>query len=120
MINYFPAGLISGILNASLGLSGPPVVLFMSNQAFKKDAMRATLIGYFLMINIFSLSWFIHKRLMTHEVLIYMRYFVPAVVAGTMLGMFVSRFIKEQLFRKIVLVCVIIIGFAVSVKSVSW
>lgn len=117
MINSFPAGFVSGVLNASIGLSGPPVVLFMSNQSFNKNVMRATLIGYFLIINMITLFWFVHQRLITYEVMSYMRFFVPALIAGTLSGVFVTRFIDEQRFRKAILVCVMLVGFAVSMKS---
>lgn len=115
--NYFPAGFISGIFNASLGLSGPPVVLFMSKQAVGKDAMRATMIGYFLMINIVGLLWFVHAHLISMATIHYMGYFIPAVVFGTLIGTAVSRFVEEKLFRRIILVLVMVIGFTVSIQS---
>jgi uncharacterized membrane protein YfcA len=117
MTNYIPVGIVSGMLNASLGLSGPPVVLFMDNQAFNKNVMRATMIGYFLIINMSALIWFSLNRLITFDVFCYLRYFVPAVICGTMIGILVSRFIDEKLFRKMILVLVIMIGFVISVKS---
>lgn len=117
MINAFPAGLVSGVLNASIGLSGPPVVLFMATQPFNKNVMRATLIGYFLIINMITLLWFVHKQLITCEAMGYLRFFVPALIAGTLSGVFITRFIDEQRFRKIILICVSLIGFAVIMKS---
>jgi hypothetical protein len=47
----------------------------------------------------------------------YMRFFIPVLIAGTLSGMLVTRFIDEQRFRKAILVCVMLIGFAVSMKS---
>jgi len=120
MINSFPAGFISGILNASIGLSGPPVVLFMSSQPCNKNVTRATLIGYFLLINMITLVWFFHKRLITYEVSVYMRVFVPALIIGTLSGMFVARFIDEQRFRRGILLCVLLIGLVVIITSFSW
>jgi hypothetical protein len=117
MINSFPAGFVSGVLNASIGLSGPPVVLFMTTQSFNKHVMRATLIGYFLIINMITLFWFVNQRLISSDVIGYMRFFVPVLIAGTLSGVFITRFIDEQRFRKIILVVVMLIGFAVSMKS---
>ena len=115
--NYISVGLVSGILNASIGLSGPPVVLFLSNQAIQKDVIRATMIGYFLLINGITLVWFIHQQLITGEVLACMQYFAPVVIIGTIIGIMVSRFIAENFFRKIVLLLVAMIGSVVIAQS---
>jgi uncharacterized membrane protein YfcA len=117
MMNYVPVGIVSGLMNASLGLSGPPVVLFMGNQAFNKDIMRATMIGYFLMINLVAFLWFGLNQMITYDAFGCLQYFVPAVICGTLVGIFVSRFIDEKMFRKIILVLVVMIGFVVSVKN---
>ncbi len=49
------AGLVSGVLKTSTGISGPPVALFLVHQGWQRDAMRATLGAYFLLINILGL-----------------------------------------------------------------
>jgi len=117
MMNYVPVGIVSGLMNASLGISGPPVVLFMSNQTFNNKVMRATMIGYFLMINLVAFLWFALNQMITYDVFGCLQYFVSAVIFGTLTGIYVSRFIQEKLFRKMILVLLVIIGFVVCVKS---
>jgi uncharacterized membrane protein YfcA len=92
----------------------------MTTQLFNKHVMRSTLIGYFLIINMITLFWFVHQRLISCEVIAYMRFFVPVLIAGTLSGVFITRFIDEQRFRKIILVVVMLIGLAVSMKSFLW
>ena len=36
-LSYGIAGFISGVLNGSLSMSGPPIVLFFSNEGFDKN-----------------------------------------------------------------------------------
>jgi uncharacterized membrane protein YfcA len=49
------AGFISGLLNGSLTMSGPPVILFYSNQNLEKQVFRANLAFYFMLTNIITL-----------------------------------------------------------------
>jgi uncharacterized membrane protein YfcA len=67
-----------------------------------------------------TLFWFVHQRLIPYEVAAYMRIFVPALIAGTLSGVFFAKFIDEQCFRKTILLCVMLIGLALSLKSFLW
>jgi len=49
-----PVGLLSGILNGSVSMSGPPVILFFQNQKLDKNEFRANLIGYSLFLSIIT------------------------------------------------------------------
>ena len=47
---FIPIGLLSGFLNGSISMSGPPVALFMSNQNTKKATFRANLTIYAIIV----------------------------------------------------------------------
>ncbi|QGP91527.1 Sulfite exporter TauE/SafE [Neomoorella glycerini] len=44
------AGSISGFLTGSIGMPGPPIILFLSNLQLPKDRFRATTAAYFTLV----------------------------------------------------------------------
>lgn len=105
-----PIGFISGVLNGSTGMSGPPVILFFSNQDVEKRIFRVNLATYFLVLNAitFPTQWI--GGLLTREVFTYALWFLPALALGSWAGIKLSHRIREDLFRKIALVIVAIAG----------
>ena len=63
-----PIGFISGILNGSISISGPPVIFFFTNQGIRKKIFRANLFAFFLFINLVTLPVFFVSGLFTCEV----------------------------------------------------
>ena len=104
------AGFGSGLLNSSISLPGPPVVLFLANQGTPKDAFRGSLIGFFALLNVVTLTWFGFSGLLTGEVFRYVATFVPTAVAGTILGIVLSGRIPEEKFNRFVVLVVMVTG----------
>ncbi|MBC7959794.1 MAG: sulfite exporter TauE/SafE family protein, partial [Vallitaleaceae bacterium] len=53
------AGLLSGILNGSTSMSGPPIVLFLANKKVGKESFRASLPTYGIITNLITLGFFL-------------------------------------------------------------
>ena len=51
-------GFVGGVLHTSTSFSGPPVILFLANQAVEKDRFRASAIAYFFALNVASMGVF--------------------------------------------------------------
>ena len=105
-----PVGFISGLLNGSTSMSGPPVVLFLANQETQKHNFRANLLAYFLVLNLLTLPTYFFTGLITAEVIRYAIIFLPAMILGGFAGMKLHHKIDEKLFKKIVLVIVLVSG----------
>lgn len=105
-----PIGMVSGILNGSLSMSGPPVVLFLTNQGTGKDEFRANLAAYFMSLNVATISLYAFKGVLTAQVLVITGAYVPVLLVGTWLGIKVSRLLPEEVFRKITLSLIIMTG----------
>ena len=106
----FVVGLISGLLNGSISMSGPPVILFFSNQKVRKGNFRANLVFYFFLLNIFTMLVFFFLGLITSNVLIGAGVLLPAALLGIAIGSLISKKVKEKVFRRIALVLVIFAG----------
>jgi hypothetical protein len=107
---FLPIGFISGILNGSISMSGPPVIIFFTNQGMSKNVFRANLIAYFLTLNIFSIPVFFLNGLMTGEVLTHSLYYLPGLLAGAVAGNAMTHKVPEDRFRKIALVVILLSG----------
>lgn len=113
----FPVGLLSGILNGSLSLSGPPVVLFLAGKRTGKDRFRASLSTYFLSLNVFCVGYFAWQGLFPLPVLKTSLYLLPVLVVGTFAGISLSRLLREETFRRVVLGLVLLTG-AIQLRGV--
>jgi len=120
-LGMIPVGFSSGILGGSISISGPPLIIFLSNQNVDKQTFRASLALYFFLLNIFTLPVYIYNDLITTEVLNYSLKFSPGLFAGVILGNLFSHKIKEEHFRKFTLILLIILGvlaITASLKSI--
>jgi len=109
-LSMIPIGFISGILGGSVSMSGPPIILFLSNQGVNKQVFRANLAVYFFILNILTISVYFLNGLITKQVINYSVTFLPALVIGVIIGNFLSHKIKENHFRKLTLILLIIMG----------
>jgi len=109
-------GFVSGLLQGSVHVGGPPIALFLANYNMERKVFRANIIAYFTLLNIVTIFWFIYKGLFTEEVLINTAYLLPGLVLGLILGIVLVNKIKEGLFRKIVL-GIIVLGSISSILS---
>jgi hypothetical protein len=113
-----PVGFTSGLLNGSISMSGPPVILFMTNQAVRKEIFRANIVTYFFLLNIVTLLIFIFTGILTEEVLITSMILLPPLPAGIIAGEFMSRKVSEELFRKIALFLVLGTGIIALITGI--
>ena len=104
------AGFTSGFLNGSLSMSGPPIVLFMSNQAMAKDTFRANLAVYASVTNVVTIGTLLINGLIPWHLVSVMAMNAMGLIAGTAIGMTASSRIRETYFRRTVLALMTIIG----------
>ena len=109
--SFIPIGFLSGLLNGSVSLGGPPIVLFLNNQKVKKQQFRGNLTLYFWILNLFSIPTYIFSGLITEEVLHYSGIMLPGLIVGTLLGVRVGNYVNEQLFRRISMSLIMGMGF---------
>ncbi|MGL1891592.1 MAG: sulfite exporter TauE/SafE family protein [Spirochaetaceae bacterium] len=117
-LSYGLTGFISGILNGSLSMSGPPIVLFLSNEGYDKNEFRANLAIYATITNIITIFVFIFNRLLTTQMAGIMGANIVTILIGSMLGITVAKKIKDHHFRGIVLILLAIVGLITILKII--
>ncbi len=112
-------GILSGILNGALSMSGPPVILLFTNQRMRKERFRANLVFYFLMLNIVTILIFLAAGLFTWEVLEDSAVLLPGLAIGLVSGIYLSRKVAESPFRKLALLLVLATGMVAVISGIA-
>lgn len=111
---YAPAvaGAASGLLGTSIGMSGPPVVLLFTSRSMSPLAFRATITGYFVVLDVIAISLLIragaagwHEARITAALL-------PFAIAGRSLGRVLGTKVERERFRRLTLGLLILTGLS--------
>lgn len=106
----FVTGLISGCLQGSTTMSGPPVVLFGLNQSWEKLSFRATMVAYFLLLNLVTIVFFSGYHMFTPGVVKYSLLGLPGMLIGTWFGLRLKEKASQRVFEKSLLVVIMATG----------
>lgn len=93
------AGGLSGLFTTSIGMPGPPILLYFTGTSIDKDKLRATTLAFYLFI--YSISLMTQVTFSGSSLLIWKSslYAVPAVLAGLSIGRFVFKWINQDIFK---------------------
>ena len=114
-----PVGMLSGLLGGSISISGPPIILFLSNQDVDKHTFRGNLAAYFFILNIFIIPVYYLNELLTKEVWNYSLTFLPGLLVGVIVGNLLSHKIKDDHFKKLTLILLIVMGLLSIVSGLN-
>jgi len=109
-------GVLSGIFSGSVSISGPPIIVFLSNKDVDKDEFRASLSGYFFLLNLFTIPVYYMNGLFTHEVLKLSLELSPGLLAGVLLGSIIAGKITSERFGHIVQILLLLTGILSIIK----
>lgn len=104
------AGALSGVLGTMTGMNGPPVVLLFVARGYAMHAFRASLVTYFLLVNVAALSaraWTGATGWVDIQVALLL---LPAAIIGTTIGRRLVSRVQIVAFRRIVLLLVLTTG----------
>jgi hypothetical protein len=93
------AGVASGTLNTSTGMSGPPVVLLFTTRDYDMRAFRSSIMAYFYYVNILGLSLLIQQGIVGRAQLVVVLQLLPAAIAGGFVGRRLLRRFSQAQFR---------------------
>jgi len=96
-------GLASGLLNGSIGIGGPPVIMFFFGSPAGVATGRASMIAYFLITDVLALACQWHESLLNRDVLARALLYAPALGAGVWLGNRAFAAVNPERFRSWVL-----------------
>jgi uncharacterized protein len=101
-------GLVSGTGSTSVGLSGPPVVLFFTVMKVGKETLRATIATYFVVLDLVGLPTLVAQGTVGGDDLRLALAIAPVAVIGRLLGIRLVRFVSPLAFRRVTLALLLV------------
>ena len=111
------AGFVSGTLNSSITMSGPPVILFWQNEKMAMNTFRKTLSLYFMILNLVTITFYVQAGLLTKSVLSFCLSQSLVLIVPVMLGIFISRRIDSIRFNRLTLILIWIGGISAIISG---
>lgn len=104
------AGAFSGLLAGAYNTGGPPLVAYASATGWTPEQFKGNLQTIFFALGLMVVTSHAVAGNFTNEVWLIVLYGLPGIVLGTAAGLFLGRRIRPDLFRKLVLVLLIVLG----------
>lgn len=114
------AGFTSGVLGASVGESGPPVIAYTSMQPWTADQVKSTLTFFFMLQMIGANISFWNEGLITEDVLSHVLSALPAFAVGLAGGMVCYHLLQKYKinYHHLVHVFLLFVGCALVYKNI--
>jgi len=103
-------GFCSGILHSAYNVGGPPLVMYNSAHNWEARRFKGNTQATFFIMGMFVIFEHFRTGNITPVVLQNVALMLPAMFVGIFIGLRVEKYIKQSVFRKIVMVLLLIIG----------
>jgi len=104
----FGVGVASGLLCTSIGINGPPIVLFLQALQHPPQVFRAALSTFFVLNGFVSLSIFVASGVLDLDALSLSLVALPALLLGNWLGHRLLPRFSPVTFRRLVLTLLVL------------
>ena len=104
------AGLFGGLLGGAYNTSGPPVIVYADCRRWPPDKFKGNLQGYFIIVSsAITVSHALNGNF-TPQIWRMFLMTLPFIVVGLIAGLSMDRWLNPAMFRKVVLVLLILMG----------
>lgn len=112
-------GASAGLLNGSMAIVGPPVILFYFSSPLGLSVGRASLVAFFLGTDSVGTAMFAVQGLVTEQTVLRALAFLPVLLLGAALGNRGFLKVSEARFRVVVLALLVALSLTLAV-NVLW
>ena len=106
----YGTGFMGGLLGGAYNTPGPPIIMYASCKKWEPDVFKGNLQGFFLQNSIIVIIGHWLSGSFTADIWsLFWRGF-PYLLAGLLIGLAMDRWINPQLFRKVVLILLVVMG----------
>ncbi|HDW8004204.1 TPA: sulfite exporter TauE/SafE family protein [Bacillus cereus] len=95
----FIVGGLSGLLTTSIGMPGPPLLLYFTGTDTEKEKLRATTLAFYLFIYFISLVTQILFTGTNKTIWESSFYAIPIVFLGLFIGQIIFRWLNQRIFK---------------------
>jgi hypothetical protein len=112
-----PIGFSSGVLQTTISISGPPIILFLASQNTRKEIFRANLLIYFAAVSGVTTTIYFLRSVYTVDMLKYMGVYMIGVSVGAWMGTRMSQYISQAHFERATLLAAACMGVLLIVQN---
>jgi uncharacterized membrane protein YfcA len=106
----YAAGLVGGMLGGAYNTSGPPVIVYADCRRWSPDVFKSNLQGYFVISSLAILAGHALNGNLTPRVWQLFWWTLPFIAIGLIAGLSLDRWLNPILFRRVVLVLLVVMG----------
>jgi uncharacterized protein len=109
-------GIVSGVLSATFGMGGPPVILYYKFMNPPKNEFRTNLLTIFLIISCIRVPVYIYTDLLSKDLLLSSLSVLPFALFGMFVGNILHFGMDEKLFKKLTAFAMLVLGILLCFK----
>lgn len=118
-IRDFIVGGLSGLLTTSIGMPGPPLLLYFTGTNTEKGKLRATTLAFYLFIYFISLITQILFTGTNSFIWEWSLYAIPIVLAGLYAGQIIFRWLSQRVFKIFTYILLSFTGIYLLIESLN-
>lgn len=115
----FIVGGLSGVLTTSIGMPGPPLLLYFTGTDTKKGKLRATTLAFYLFIYFVSLLTQISFTGTNKIIWESSLYAIPIVLLSLFLGQIIFKWVNQRVFRIFTYILLLFTGIYLLIESLA-
>ncbi len=115
--NEYLAGILSGAFTSSIGMPGPPLLIYFAASKADKDTLRATTLTFFLFVFAISLGLQLFAEPVEASVWVDNLVLIPITLVGMVLGQILFRYLSQEAVRAAALALLAGTGIALLVST---
>ncbi len=115
--DYWVGG-ISGLLTTSIGMPGPPLLIYFTGTNTGKEKLRATTLAFYLIIYSISLITQMIFAGTSKTVWLYSVYAIPVVFIGLFAGQILFKRLSQRMFRILTYILLSFTGVYLFLQSI--
>lgn len=109
-------GFTSGVLGGAFNTNGPPILVYLYLKDWDKYKQKATITGFFIFASILIVGSHAITGVTTSQVLTKTLYAFPFLLVGLLIGSKVFLKISSKVYRKLILLFLLIISIILIVR----
>jgi len=103
-------GLVSGLLGGAYNTAGPPVIVYGNCRKWSPQEFKSNLSGFFIIGSLVVVTTHWLNGNLTPIVWTTFLFSLPMLMTGFLLGQSMDRWLNPEIFRKIVLMLLVVLG----------
>ncbi|MFA5181270.1 MAG: sulfite exporter TauE/SafE family protein [Syntrophales bacterium] len=106
----YVTGFLAGCFGGAFSAAGPPVIIYVSLQPWRKELIKVTLQGFYFASGLMVVTAQAITGMVTDMVLELFLYSLVPLTLGTYAGHFFFGKIKEETYRRVILILLLCLG----------